>query len=110
SRTAITTGYSTSSATSSGERPRIRRAFRSSQRIALVAPLVQERDEGGLEVPPARAADHLLERPRRAGEQALPVGEHYHLAGVPLGLLHHVRGVHDGRAGGGQPQHELPHP
>src|SRR3954451_12406245 len=73
--------YATRTTSSSGARRRICRSLAASQRIALVAPLVQEGDEGGLEV--ALIAD---ERGRRAVVEQLAVGEHQDAIGVALGL------------------------
>src|SRR5690349_21582564 len=86
---AITIGYTINRATSSGERRRICTSLSSSQRTVeeLVAALVQEGHECGLEVEVAVArADRALQVPRRAGEQQLAVGQHQHTVGVALGL------------------------
>src|SRR5204863_9817417 len=88
-------GYATSSTTRNGERRRICRSFRSSQRIRgpLMAAVVEEADEGGLEV--AAFADGRLQLARGAGEQQLAVGQHEHAVRVALGLADVVRRVHD---------------
>ena len=74
----------------------MRRSLSSSQRTS-VAPLVQELDEGLLEVEPGRAGG-LLELARRAVEHALPVGQHDQLVGVAVGLRDVVGRVDDRRA------------
>src|SRR4051794_17174309 len=87
-------GYSTSIATSSGDRRRICRSLISSQRIApgLVTVLVQERHERRLEVRRVilGVLDGALEVARRAAEEELAVGEDHDLGAVALGLLDHV--------------------
>src|SRR4051794_8640223 len=85
----------------------MRRSLSSSQRTRSVALLVQEGDERGLEVEPARP-HHPLELARRAREQQLAVGEHEHACGVAVGLLDVVRGVDDRGPLASQPQDELP--
>ena len=52
-------------------------------------PMVEEADEGRLEV--AALADGRLQLARRAREEQLPVGEHEHAVGVALGLTPVVR-------------------
>ena len=93
---ATISGYSTSSATSSGERRRICRSLSSSQRMS-VAPAAQEAHERALEVDRVVLARRALQLRRRAGEQELAVGEHEQPVGVALGLGDVVRGVDDGR-------------
>src|SRR3954447_3912446 len=107
---AIRIGYSTSIATSSGERRRICRSLTSSQRTRLMPLLAQERDERRLEVerPAFAPLDRPLELARGAHEQELAVGDHGHLMRVPVGLLHVVRRVDDRRAAAGELEDELP--
>src|SRR5690606_6791972 len=76
---------------------------------ASVAVLAEERDEGRLEVEPARA-DRALELARGAAEEALAVGEHDDLVGVAVGLGDVVGGVDDRRAGLGEAEDERPQP
>src|SRR4051794_3541741 len=106
---AIRIGYSTSIATSRGERRRICRSLISSQRIS-VAFLPQERDEGRFEVERRAlvALDRPLELARRPHEEKLAVRDHADLVRVPVGLLHVVGRVDDCRAAAGQLEDELP--
>src|SRR4051812_13117713 len=97
----------TSSATSSGERRRMRASFWSSQRISgSVPPLPQEADERALEVD-APGAGQLA---RRAREEQLAVGEHEDSVGPALGLAHVVGGEDHAGALAREPRDPLPQP
>src|SRR5690242_15972555 len=96
----------TSSATSSGERRRMRASFWSSQNTGLVASVSQEPDERALEVHAPRAAQ-LAGRPR---EEQLAVGEDENAVGPALGLPDVVRGEDAARALASEARDPLPQP
>src|SRR2546423_15123239 len=104
----------TSSATSSGERRRICRSLRKSQRTAVrwsMPAVVQEAHERRLEVQPGGAGGDL-ELTGGAGEQQLPVGQPQHPGGVAPRPPPDVGGGGDAGAprGGGAPRPPPPPP
>ena len=70
----------------------MRRSLRSSQRTAQWPRWCRKATKAASKSSP-RGADRLLELARRAGEQALAVGQHDQLVGVAVGLLDVVGGV-----------------
>src|SRR6188472_2450051 len=79
-----------------------------------MAPVVEEGDEGGLEIAAGRlrrlAAHDLTQLLRRTVEERLAIGEHEQAAAVALRLLDVVGGEDDRRTPLGEGSDELPEP
>ena len=117
--TASASGYTTSSATISGERRRIRRSLASRARIARIRRLASDaarasrkRTNACSNAPalepsmPARSPELLL----GPGEDEAPLLQHDQPIGLRVGLLDVLRREHDGAAAARDAAEELPQP